>query len=361
MQLGQSSAAKLNFSALQGLRSPDNMVGTILAVGFIAFFLSIPIAILVQTESAWGWLMLVAVVVGLVLFLIQFIKKNKQLQREYDAKMSQFAQDNHFKYLHGGVTVGPGTLFTVGGSKVSRGSFAGTLEALPFCVYSYQYETGGGKNRTTHDAMVMELTLPRVLPQFVIDSEIERVLPISFDKSQKIELEGDFHKYFDFYAPDKYGVTALTLLAPDVMDVLLERAALCDIEIVQNRLYFYWPVPARTAEQFQDIFETAQAVIKKLGTKLTKDDIYGTKSQAAVNAAPNSSGVRLKRSGIGIVTVVLVVGYFVAELFNGLIGPIGGLFVAVFWIGFIVYALGTLVKQGRLRKKYMSRYKRKVV
>jgi hypothetical protein len=208
--------------------------------------------------------------------------------------------------------------------------------------------------------MVFEIKLPRVLPQFVIDSQIEAVLPILFDKSQKIELEGDFHKYFDLYAPDTYGVSALTLLAPDVMEVLLEYAARCDIEVVQDKLLFYWGLTDLNRQQYEQAFITANAVVKKLGDKLTKADIFSTTAQAKVHANPIGSGVRLKRSKVSILVILGIVLYVGAKILEHTqFAALGIAGVALLWVVFIGWIVISVFRQARLKQEYSNRYKSK--
>lgn len=251
-------------------------------------------------------------------------------------------------------------LFSVGTSINAQHIIQGSFDMLPFAVYEYRYEVGIGKHRRFFDAMIMEITLPRVLPHLLIDSELEDVVPIVFDKSQKIELEGDFHKYFDLYAPDSYGVSALTILAPDVMQVLMEHTALCDVEIVQNKLYFYWPTPATSKRDYVQIFETAQAVISKLGKRLTEDNIFTTAEQALIHANPTSSGVRLKNSKTFWIAILLVLGYpFVAQVGGSFMlsrfGILGSLLFVV--AVFIVWLLKK-TKHNWLRRQYFADYRK---
>src|SRR5690606_5391781 len=93
--------------------------------------------------------------------------------------------------------------------------------------------------------MVAAIELPHHMPHMVIDSLVEdtdiSVLPVRFARSQKIDLEGDFYKYFAVYAPDRRELDALIVLAPDVMLTLLEQGAKGDIEFIDKRLYVYLP------------------------------------------------------------------------------------------------------------------------
>lgn len=319
------------------------------------------IFILVAT-SDYKFLLFPLAVVGIALTL-RGIKNWKKLGASNAAAMESFASTNGMHYQPTLVSEHTcGTLFDQGHSKKSTRALSGQIAGLPFQCFEYYYETGSGKSRRTYDAMVVEITLPRVLPQFVIDSQIENVMPIIFDKSQKIELEGDFHKYFDLYAPDTYGVSALTILAPDAMEVLMHHAALCDIEVVENKLFFYWPIPAKTKSQYEELFTTTQAVIAKLGKKLTNDNIFGTKTQAQVHAVPGASGVRLKRSRIGIVTVGAIVLYVLAQFTEHTsLSGVGVSFIVIFWVSFFGWIIVSEARKAKLKQEYISRYRSKII
>lgn len=297
---------------------------------------------------------LVSIALLTAVIALSIFVKFRAIERHNENVLRAFAADNGLLYLPASKEIEEdvGTLFGVGHSKYKNNIFSGTLENLPFSSYEYYYTTGGGKHRKTHDAMVVEVTLPRILPQFVIDSEIEDVIPIQFDKSQKIELEGDFHKYFDLYAPDKYGMTALTLLAPDAMEVLMEHAALCDIEVVNNKLFFYWPVPARSKQQFEQLFTTAQAVITKLGVKLAKSDIYATDSQAQIHAVPNGEGVKLKKPLLGWPVLIAIFAMWPIAFVTGMAEYL----YFLIWIIVGGYALYMYTKRTRLKREYIRRY-----
>lgn len=301
--------------------------------------------------------------VGLLVisFFALIVKIIFSYQKKYQkniATLATFAAANNLRFIENDNDVSrPGSIFNYGDSKARKFILAGMINSFPFETYGYKYVTGSGKSRQEHDSMIVEITLPRVLPQFVIDSELENVLPVSFDKSQKIELEGDFHTYFNLYAPDTYGVTALTLLAPDVMAVLMERAALCDIEVVENKLYFYWQTQAQTKEQYEQLFATVQAVLLKMGDELAHKNIFATEQQSRLHTEVASHGVRLKKSNGSIYIVLLAVGYFIVKILEMTeFAGIAAILVAGFWIGVVGFVIYVIRKQSRLRKSYMQRY-----
>ncbi len=195
----------------------------------------------------------------------------------------------------------------------------------------------------------MEITLPRVLPHMVIDSLVENgngsmsTLPIEFDQSQKIELEGDFHNYFSLYAPDKYGISALTIIAPDA------------IEIIDNKLYFYWPKVANEKQDYEQIFQAVGEVLSEIGMKLSRGDIFADASQAKVHAQANGQGVRLKKSGLKLITVLGVIGFIGIQFGRMFDGVMAALPVLIF-IGAVLYIARREAKRQRLLKELQARY-----
>lgn len=357
----QSKSTPINFDPLKDYKRTLTQTSGTGSLFFILIMLAVFSIVLWSSIPSDGHVALVlfitAIIVvsaGIVIKVYTQTKKNKLI-------LLDFAEKNGFIYIDKDVNIAePGTLFDEGDKKNKRRIISGKLSDLDFQSYEYYYTTGSGKNRSVNDAMVFEFTLPRVVPHFVIDSQLEAVLPISFDKSQKIELEGDFHKYFDLYAPDTYGVSALTLLAPDAMEVLLQHAALCDIEIVQNKMYLYWSVPANNQNQYEQIFKTAEAVVTKLKSKLIQDNIYALDSQARVHASPTSDGVKLKQSSLNTyVTIGFIVAYFAINILVnvGSLAKYSFLIYPVLFIGFFAWVLITASKQGKLREEYQSRYK----
>jgi hypothetical protein len=365
------NSTKLRFDALNNLRSSVlyssiNIWWVIIGVpvamiGLMTMFLTS--SILADVARLLLILILPGISLGVFLSNLRLNARNQEVLRAFAADNNMAFDPGGGAFLEAGTVFDRtkvGTLFEVGDSKKTANILSGTLQNLPFQLFKYSYETGSGRSRQTHVAMVFEFKLPRVLPQFVIDSQIENVLPIAFDRSQKIELEGDFHKYFDLYAPDTYGISALTLLAPDVMETLLEYAALCDIEVIQDKLLFYWSYAGTTRKQYEQVFLTVDAVIKKLGDKLTNADIFGTPSQAQIHANPSSSGVRLKKSKFGLLFGLAIIVYICARLFlETQLVPLGAALIAILSVTIILWVIISSLRQTSLKNQYLRRYKSK--
>lgn len=292
--------------------------------------------------------------IGLLVF--KFWRNTKRITQDNAAAYAAFAATNKFEYLATAPANqnGTGTLFTHGHSQRTTDVLSGTHQSgLPMQLFHYTYDTGSGKNRTTHYASVARLTLPRTVPHMVIDSLVENssqsVLPITFDSSQQVRVEGDFNQYFALYAPDTYAVSMLSIIGPDVMWALMQHAAACDIEIIDNNVYFYWPLTAQTKDDYDRMFATIDAVMKEIGRKLTKGNIYTSDAQAQVHTQEKSQGARLKSGGpFSIIIVVFVLLYALSIFAPELSAPITGpLFVG----GALAIVIMASVQASRKRKR----------
>ena len=109
---------------------------------------------------------------------------------------------------------------------------------------NYQYTTGSGKNRTTHRWGYVAIKLDVPLPHIVLDARSNNGLfgsnlPATFDKDQRLSLEGDFDQHFALYCPEGYERDALYLFTPDIMARFIDNAAALDVEIVDDWLFLY--------------------------------------------------------------------------------------------------------------------------
>ncbi len=323
-----------DFSALEGIKK-QSLMSVYFAVSVAAYVLTMIIS--AKTGNAVPLMIVMALsVVGLLIVYLQ----QKKLKKANIEKFAQFAVINNFDYVNTNRPTGneSGTVFGLGTDRRLVNIIAGRIRNLPFRTFEYKYTIRRGKSTHTIDLQVFEITLPRILPHMVIDSLVEygnwngSALPISFDKSQKIELEGDFHKYFALYAPDKYGISALSIIAPDAMEALMRYAAMCDIEIIDNKIYFLWADVANSKQQYEKIFETINGVMAEIEDKLTRGDIFAHDTHARVHAEAAEKGVRLKKSRWpGRIIVGAIIFYFASVMFQDIIPY--GVREAIYWLG----------------------------
>jgi hypothetical protein len=137
----------------------------------------------------------------------------------------------------------PGMVFGQGSARKSTDVVRG--DRPRFVEFgNYQYTTGSGKNRTTHHWGYVAVKLSTPLPHIVLDATSNNALfgsnlPASFDRDQRLSLEGDFDKHFALYCPTGYEADALYLFTPDIMGRFIDHAAALDVEIVDDWMFLY--------------------------------------------------------------------------------------------------------------------------
>lgn len=162
------------------------------------------------------------------------------------ALLSQFTIDNGFKFFYRPVYKSNGVIFAVGNSDHKTDYFiSGNLDGLPFALYWHRFTTGSGRYREQHNYGVIEISLPKEVPQIFIEEKTNHfqgddVLNI-FKSHNLIQLEGDFNKHFNVYAAPNYQIEELTLLNPAFMAALGDRTDTFHVELVDKRAYIYMP------------------------------------------------------------------------------------------------------------------------
>lgn len=131
--------------------------------------------------------------------------------------------------------------------KISRNVLSGTLGG------KLNFQMGWYENKVTLDHATrywryLRIDMNRNLPHVILDSTVDNVnilgkvfnnLPDDIDPNQRLSLEGGFNDYFTLYAPKDYERDALYIFTPDLMALLIDGATWCDVEIVDNQIYFY--------------------------------------------------------------------------------------------------------------------------
>lgn len=155
------------------------------------------------------------------------------------------------------------------------------------------------------------ITLPRKLPNFVLDADRNDRGPFSSllnrpRSSQRLPLEGDFDSHFRLYAPKGYERDALYVFTPDLMALLIDETGDLDVEVRDDRFIvtkpggFDFRSPA-TWERLGHILDTVGAKTR------TRTDMYADErvvGGALQSAGPSSAevapaGQRLKRVPFG--------------------------------------------------------------
>lgn len=256
---------------------------------------------------------------------IVLVVQHQQWQRWY--RMDAFARANSLVFApeSAGPAL-PGMIFGIGSRPRSRDRFR-RIEGRGLDYGNYEYTTGSGKNRTTHRWGYLALELDRALPHMVLDARSNNSflgtnLPASFQRDQRLSLEGDFDRYFTLYCPREYERDALYVFTPDLMALLIDEAAKVDVEIVDRWMLLYSSSPFALHEP--EVQRRLGAIVDTVGTEtLDQTERYRDEripSFAANYVAP--AGQRL-RKGIPVGVVVLVVGLVAVSVVPRVLGWIG--------------------------------------
>lgn len=106
---------------------------------------------------------------------------------------------------------------------------------LQFGLAAHQGDKGSPKG-PRHAFRYLSMRLPRALPHLIIDARGNGSLRSLLPGSQRLQLEGDFDRYFTAYVPSGYERDALELLTPDVMACLIDHGRSWDIEVIDDTL-----------------------------------------------------------------------------------------------------------------------------
>ena len=288
-------------------------------IGGSIFFGAAATAILGRVDSALpafvGALLVGAVAVVGIGAIIVLMGRRKRVRW---AQLNRFALVNGLEFSpHSAAPSYPGSIFKIGSSRASIEHFR-SADGRFLDFGNYQYTTGSGKNRRVQRWGFLALHIDRRLPHMVLDSRANNGLfgasnlPTTFDRSQRLRLEGDFDRHFTLYCPARYETDALYVFTPDLMALLIDEAAPFDVEIIDDWLFVYHPggFESGSPAVYQRLLRIADTVGAKTLDQTERYRDERVADALAVNlVAP--AGQRLRRglplpAIIGLVAVALV-------------------------------------------------------
>lgn len=327
------------FAGTQGIQIVVLLVvGGIFAVMFLGIFGTIASAMVVSGSIGWLFvvpvLLIVAAIGGVVWLAIRlFFSARVDWYR-----LSRFAEANAMTYVPMLTSPAlPGMIFGQGHSRVARNLVRG--EHPRFVEFAnYRYVTGSGKNQTTHKwgyvAIKLDVPLPHILLDAVGNNGLfGSNLPMSFDRDQRLRLEGDFDKYFALFCPRGYERDALYLFTPDIMARFIDNAAELDVEIVDDWLFLYAKRDLSTLDPatWAWLFATVAALLEKFAQwSRWRDDRLTTDASAMAvgdplaaapdlrpppGVAPQGRRLRTRVSVLGIIALVVFAVIWVVSFF----------------------------------------------
>jgi len=206
------------------------------------------------------------VAIGIVGLLRVFGSRDERMLR-----LDRFAAANRMTYVPQlDAPALPGMIFSVGRSRQAFDLVRG--DRPRFVEFAnYKCVTGSGKNQTTHRWGYVAVRLDVPLPHIVLDALGNNALfmsnlPKTFDRDQRLRLEGDFDRHFALYCPAGYERDALYLFTPDIMARFIDNAAALDVEIVDDWLFLYAKRDFSTLDPatWAWLFSVVRALLDKL-------------------------------------------------------------------------------------------------
>lgn len=193
-------------------------------------------------------------------FLLWLIRRNAVRQ----VRIDRAARANGMSYADRG-PLGPlhGSAFVSSNSLTSDVLVAEPSETSPvgFTAATFQARPGF----TLRRAGFIEVPLGRATPHLVLENRRSAVLPSTGARvraGQRLKLEGDFDRTFALHCPVGYERDALYIFTPDLMALLLDVAADCEVELIDGHLVLYVGHPWRLwrPERFAAVHRVAEVV-----------------------------------------------------------------------------------------------------
>lgn len=188
-------------------------------------------------------------------------KANKVKQQAW----RQFAADNHWPINAGDTEVIPPGLQNIGHDRKTSEVINAQFNNLSCDLLFYQYTEGSGKSSHTYYFTIVRNHLNKQFPHIILDSKKNfsqlRNIPGNYEN---LKLEGDFYKYFNLYEAKGEEVDVLSIITPDVMQVLIDAQQQQDIEIFSSYLYFVAVSDKRTPEAMRTLLTSVNALAPEI-------------------------------------------------------------------------------------------------
>jgi hypothetical protein len=251
-------AETLNFSMLK-TTDTGNFLGR-----FVLGLIVTVVAIIVASKVIKSQILTMVIIwlywLSAVLWSRKATKEKPIHEANRHAQLEAFATANGLGYKNEPNYTSSGVIFTVGSEHTSEDMLSGKLRGYHFRMYGHMFHTGRGRDKMPFYYAVIEITLPKKVPQIFLDYRHEEYLIadplVTFARDHLVKLEGNFSETYKVYFDRRYASTALTLLNPLFMEKLLAARTNCEIEFVEDRVFLYsannyFPIQQNLKELFR--------------------------------------------------------------------------------------------------------------
>ena len=185
--------------------------------------------------------------------------------------MQQVAEKLKYEYLPLlDLSAVNGNLFKIGHSQLIKNAITGFYNNLPIKIFNYNFSIGHGKQKRTFFYTIFEIETKSEMPDMILLRNdffaFTNLNQLTLGK-EKLNLEGDFNKYFKLYIPKDFQIEALQIFTPDVMAELIDKFKNVDmsIEINSNKIYLFF----EKIISKKDEFLLSYGLIQKFSEKFT--------------------------------------------------------------------------------------------
>ncbi len=267
----QTSALPYDIAPLkQGVlyeKSRAKYVYVIVIVGIILFQLIFAAAltnadhmITSRLQSVVAFIPVLIFTAALASIIVPFVAK-----RRYIRAVQAFALLNNLvaatdEELYGSI---PANLQVSGAHSRKVSGYRFTFGSVPAVLFDYWFTTGSGKSSQSFHYAIASMTLTKDFPHLYLDGKVNGSNS-QYEKEQRVELEGDFNKYFTLYMPEGSAAGALTVLSPDIMQTVIAQGQALDLEIDGHEAAASTAGYAFSRENFQRLVNCCNALSKEL-------------------------------------------------------------------------------------------------
>lgn len=276
-----------------------------------------------------GILIVEALCAALIVALVGMIRRDTRLSNHWRRRV-RFAR---FAEANGGAHAFGAPVPRLTGTLVHEGATARTRDVFDFeRAHGFQF----GNIVLSPESITIRregrawgfirVRLDRRVPHVVLESvRAGRTHPRRFGRAgyqagQRIELEGDFGRYFTVYAPDGYGPDLLYVLTPDLMALLVDEAAGFDVELIDDSLLLSAPTAFRVGDRATLL--AIEDLVSRVGgaTRRRTERYADTRPGAVPRVVVAPGGRRLRRKWLlratlpGALLVLLMVRHVLVDV-----------------------------------------------
>lgn len=222
-------------------------------------------------DGLFGVLLVLGLLVAIGLLVAGFWMQKKRHERFF-----AWAVRNGWTYSHSEqalVDISRGQPFAVGSARRATEVLRGTYDTRPAISFTYQWTTGSGKNRTTHQAHVVAVALPTYLPTVEVTPEGLGAKLVKLLGGRDLQFESEaFNKAYRVAASDAR--VGHAILHPRLMERLLRGDALGNAWRIDGTWILSWENGSTDLDRLASRLGLLTAVIRSIPRHVWLDHGY---------------------------------------------------------------------------------------